>query len=235
MLNWLIGLIALGCLLGVSGSVQATPPLQDLDSLVRQAELWLQDQAQARYPGLEAAAQVTSPDPRLRLPACAEPRFSLPPGSAPWGSGSLGMRCDTPHVWSLYTPYKISLRGPALVSIRSVAARQALLPQDVERRQIDYQAMPEVYLQDIEALSGSLLSVPVSPGSAIRHDMLRRPPLIKAGQRVQMHVEGPGFRVSQVGIAQQSGAIGASIRLKTLTGRIVQGTVAADGSVDIRH
>lgn len=226
-------LIMLSGLLGVLPAEGAQQPIQDLAALTRAAGNWLEGQAIARHPGLGIGVQVTPPDARLRMSACADLRFSLPAGSQPWGTGSLGVRCESPHVWSFYTPYKITLTGPALVSNRAIAARQSLTGQDVESKQVEYQAMPELYLQDRQALTGTVLTVPIGPDTAIRSDMLRRPPLIKAGQRVPMRVEGPGYRISQEGIAQQPGALGENIRLKTANGRIVEGTVAADGSVRV--
>lgn len=208
-----------------------TPAVQDLGALVRQGEAWLQSQVSERYPDLSSDAQVIAPDNRLRLPACAALDFSLPAGSPLWGNGSLGVRCAAPSLWSLYTPYKIRLSGPALVSLRAVSARHALAPGDVELQRIEYQGMPETYPRDKHALDGSLLVVPVSPGTAIRSDMLRRPPLVKAGQRVRIRADGPGFQVSQEGVAQQAGAIGETIRLKTANGRILQGQVEADGHI----
>jgi flagella basal body P-ring formation protein FlgA len=215
------------------GLAPADPGVQDLSKLVRQGEDWLQAQATGRYPDLTINTRVIAPDNRLRMPACAELHFTLPSGAQLWGNGSLGVRCETPNVWSLYTPYKISLSGPALVSRRTVAARQALAPGEVDSQWLEYQALPEVYLRDKQALAGTVLLVPVSPGTAIRHDMLRRPPLIKAGQRVSIRIGGPGFQVSQEGIAQQAGAIGETIRLKTANRRMLQGRVEADGSVSL--
>lgn len=218
-------------LLGSTGLCHADPGVQDLGALVRQGETWLQAQASERYPDLGVNVQVIAPDNRLRMPACAALDFSLPSGSLLWGNGSLGVRCAAPSVWSLYTPYKIRLSGPALVSLRAVSARHALAPGEVELQRIEYHGMPETYPRDNHLLAGTVLVVPVSPGTAIRNDMLRRPPLVKAGQRVRIRADGPGFQVSQEGVAQQAGALGETIRLKTANGRILQGQVEADGSI----
>lgn len=204
---------------------------QDLASLTRLATEWLRAQAASRYTDVDIEVEVAPPDARLRLVACPEPRFSLAQGSHPWGKGSLGMRCQSPTTWSLYTAYTVRLAGPALVSKHAARARQTLNADDMELRRTAYQADPDLYPRDPTRVQGSQLTVPVAPGTAIRADMLRRPPAIKAGQRVRLVAEGPGFRIGQEGVAQQAGAVGDLVRVKTSGGKIVSGTVQADGTV----
>lgn len=204
---------------------------QDLAPLTRQATEWLRAQATSRFPDADIEVEVTPPDARLRLVACPEPRFSLAQGSQPWGKGSLGMRCQSPANWSLFTAYMVRITGPALVSKHAARARQTLNADDVEIRRTAYQADPALYLRDPASVQGSQLIVPVAPGTPLRADMLRRPPAIKAGQRVRLVAEGPGFRIGQEGVAQQTGAVGDIVRVKTANGRIVSGTVEADGTV----
>lgn len=202
--------------------------------LVRHASDWLRAQAAARYPDVDMEIEVVPPDVRLHLAACPEPRFSLAQGSQPWGKGSMGVRCQMPAAWSLFTAYSVRMTGPALVSKHTARARQTLNDDDVELRRVAYQADPDLYLRDPGRLRGAQLSVPLAPGTPIRADMLRRPPLVKAGQRVRLVVEAPGFRVGQEGTAQQSGSAGDTVRVKTPGGRIVGGVVEPDGAVHVR-
>ncbi len=207
--------------------------MQDMSVLSRSAEAWLRAQTTARYPDTEVTVEVSPPDERLRLTHCDKPLFSLPANARLWDTGSLGIRCESTQSWSLYTPYRISISGPALVSRRALRARQGIGADDVVAARVAYQASPESYVHDVEQLRGSVLSVPVAAGGAIRADMLRRPQLIKAGQKTRIIVEGPGYSVTQEGIAQQQGAAGDSIRLKTTGGRLIQGRIEADGTVRV--
>jgi flagella basal body P-ring formation protein FlgA len=211
----------------------ATEAIQDGARLANLGADWLRARVAERHPDVDIAIEVTPPDPRLRLPDCPTPLFSLPSGASLWGSGSLGARCEAPAAWALYTPYRIRLSGPGLVSRHAARARQGLGAEDVAAARVEYQAAPESYLRDPAQLRGAQLAVPVASGTALRHDMLRRPPLIKAGQRVRIIIEGTGFRIGQEGIAQQAGAEGETIRLKTASGKLLHGRVEQDGSVSV--
>jgi flagella basal body P-ring formation protein FlgA len=220
-------------LLTASQSLAASDNSQDLARLTKAGEDWLRSLAGERYPGTTIEVRVTPPDARLRLVACVEPRFFLAPGSKPWGGGSLGLRCESPAVWSLYTPFQIKLTGLALVSKRAFAARQPIAEDDVELRQIEYIGAPETHLRDPRQLRGAVPTMPIQAGAPLRNEVLHRPPIIKAGQKVRILVDGPGFKVSQEGVAQQAGAAGETIRLKTAAGRMIQGKIEADGRVRI--
>jgi flagella basal body P-ring formation protein FlgA len=235
-----VRLALLLALLTLSGSMARaatdTPEdvIQDIASLTRAAEDWLGEEARARYPGLDIEARVTPPDTRLRLSPCPRPSFVLPTGSTLWGSGNLGLRCDAPNPWSLFSAYRIRVQGNALVAKRDLNARQRLDPADFEGRRVDFEAAPEQYAIDPASLSGTQLARPLAAGVALRGDMLRRAMLVKAGQKVRVTIEGPGFRVGQEAVAQQAGGVGESIRLKTTAGRIIQGRIEADGGVRVQ-
>lgn len=213
--------------------VEAAENVQDLQALATAGARWLQTQAEERYAGLRAETRVSPPDARLRLAACTEIRFALAPGSKPWGSGNLGVRCEAPYVWSLYTPFQIKLTGPSLVSKRALSARQPIDAEDVEIRQVEYLADPESHPRDARLLKGAVLAMPIQAGTPLRNELLRRPPLIKAGQKVRVLIDGPGYRVSQEGVAQHAGAAGEILRLKTASGRMIQGRIEADGGVRV--
>ena len=221
------GLIAL---LIAFGTANAAPSMQDLALLRTTGEAWLARQAAQQYPGTEAEIQVVAPDKRLRFLACDEIQYSLPRGREVWNGGSLRARCDSPQVWSLFMPYRLRLTGSALVSKHTMIAHQHISAADTELRQVEYRSEPRNYLQDTALLQDSTLAVPLSAGTPIRLDMLRRPPLVKAGQRVRVTVDGSGYQISQDGIAQQQGAAGDVIRLKTPSGRMIHATVQPDGS-----
>lgn len=206
---------------------------QDGAALARQGAEWLRRHVAETYPDATSEVRVTPPDNRLRLKACAETTFRLADGSQPWGQGSLAARCAAPENWQVYLAYRVKLGGPALVSARALAARQALTPADVEIREVEYLRAPGLYLRNVEGLRGATLNMPAPAGTPLRVDMLRRPMAVRAGERIGVLAEGDGFQVRQEAVALQSGAIGDLIRLKTTTGRIIQATVSDAGQARI--
>lgn len=173
-------------------------------------------------------------DSRLRLQPCGEPVLFLPPGARLHGNGSLGVRCEAgPEPWTLYLSYRISLKGPALVARTPLAGRQALTAADVELRTIVYELPPGEYLREVTLLEGALTARPIPAGSPITLASLVRSPKIWAGQRVKVWLAGAGFTVNQEGIALNNAAPGERVRVRTDSGRIIQGQAGADGRVRV--
>jgi flagella basal body P-ring formation protein FlgA len=203
----------------------------DVPMLRIQAVAWLEQQAMIAFPGSDAQASVGDIDARLRLPACAEPRFFLPANAQLWGRGSLGVRCDAPSQWSIYLTYRNRLFGPALVATRPIAAREQPLGGDIELRQVEYIQSPDVYPRALP--SNARLNRPVAAGQAIMISWLVLPSTVLAGRKVRLQSRAAAFVVTQEGTALNAAAPGELVRVKTPSGRIVQGTANQDGTVEV--
>jgi flagella basal body P-ring formation protein FlgA len=227
------------CLLVLVGGLllsaqAAAGPWQDWDTLRRQAADFLLEQAAENHPGSKAQVEMGAVDPRLRFPACPTPEFFLPPGNRGWGNGNLGVRCTSPEPWSLYIGYQVRLSGPALVAKRPLAARAPLAAADWEIKEVDYANDPGAYPRDLRHFPGATLVRPVVAGTPLAIDMLRRPQVVRSGQRVRVVVEGSGFQISQEGIAQNNAHAGEIVKVKLDQKHFVQGTAQADGTIEVR-
>ncbi len=225
----LLGFLAM--LIGPACALAGTD--QDLEAMRVGAARHLQRLARDAYPDAEVHVDVDKADPRLRLGHCDQPVFFLPIGNHAWGSGNLGVRCESP-VWSLYLGFHIRLRGPALVTCQPLPANQRLSGNDLRLANIEYVGDPGRYPRDPDKLRGAMLTRPLPAGAPISVDRLRREPIIRSGQRVRIVAGGTGFEIGQDGIAQQQAAVGDSVRLKTMAGRVVQGIAQADGTVRVQ-
>ena len=206
--------------------------LLDVPQLRLQAVAWLEQQAMTAFPGSVAQASVGDVDGRLRLPACSEMRFFLPANALLWGRGSIGVRCEAPSPWSFYLSYQNRLSGPALVATRPIAAREVPRGSDIEVRLVDYTQSPDLYPRVWPA--DAQVNRPLAAGQPIMISWLSLPTAIKAGAKVRLQVGTTTFTVSQEGIALNTAAPGEMVRVKTPSGRIVQGVARQDGSVDVR-
>ena len=220
----------------MAGLIAANPSMagsagQNFQTLRTQAGAWLESLAMKTYPDSQARVRIGPVDERLNLPACPEPRFFLPQGGRTWGNGSLGARCEGAVKWSLYLTFESRLRGPSLVAARPIPARTVPGPGDLELRLLDYQQDPDKYLREFPP--GSKLLRPLATGQALLLDALDRPDVIRAGQKVQIRVTGSGFNVSQEGTALSGAAPGDTIKVKTASGRIVQGIATREGHVAV--
>jgi flagella basal body P-ring formation protein FlgA len=228
------------CLLVFLASVAFFPvpsiagPGHGAESLRAAARHFIAEQVAASFPQSKAQIQIGSLDPRMKLPDCPSPSFNLAPGSHLWGTGSVGVQCNASAGSSLYLSYRIQLKGPALLARRPLPSHYSPLAQDLVKTEIEYTMDPGRYPQDTENLHGATLSMPLAKGLPLTVDILRVMPIIRAGQRVSVMTDGPGFQITQEGIAQQQAGVGDQIRLKLSSGRYLQGTVQDDGTVYIK-
>lgn len=203
-------------------------------SLKAAASRYLEGQIASAYPGSTAEIAIGPINDRLSSTECTSVSFFVTSGSSLWGTGMLGVQCDAPTSWNMYLSYKIHLRGPALVALRPLASHYTPTAQDLAKREIEYDMDPGRYPRDPASLRNSNLTMSIAKGTPLTVDLLRTPPIIQAGQEVRIVANGPGFQISQQGIAQQQAGVGDLLRLKLASGRYIQGTVQEDGTVYIK-
>lgn len=209
----------------------AAGPVQDMQILRQLGNDWLEQQATLAWPGIRARAQSDAIDERVRLAACRDLQFSLPPGARFGKTGSLKVQCTAPARWSLYLGFQMQLSGPALIARRDLPARTILGAADLETRTIDYEQPPSAYLSDARLVLGARANRRIPAGQPVLAEDLSRPPAINAGQRVRIVVRGAGFSINQEGSALNTAAVGEPVRVKIRSGRIVHGLAQDDGSV----
>lgn len=212
----------------------AAEPSQDMQLLRRLGNAWLEQQATLAWPEAQAQAQTGAVDERMRLPACHDIGFSLPPGARLGNAGSVQAQCTAPTRWSLYLDFRLRLSGPALVARRDLPARALLGSNDLELRSIDFEQPPSAYLSAPRLAIGMRTAQQVRSGEPLLAAWLSRPPAINAGQRVRIFLRGDGFSVNQDGTALNTAATGEVVRTKTRSGRIVEGIAQDDGSVMVQ-
>lgn len=207
---------------------------QDMQLLRQSAGTWLEQRAAAEWPDVRARAETGGVDERLRLPSCRNLQFSLPLGARLGGAGSVKAQCLAPVKWSLYLSFQMRLSGPAVVARRELPARALLGDDDLEIRVIDFDRVQSEYLSDPQLAIGAHINQRLAAGQPLLADSLSRPPAVNAGQRVRVVARGAGFSVNQVGSALNTAAAGQPVRVKLLSGRVLQGIAQDDGSVLIR-
>lgn len=203
-------------------------------SLKTAASRYLQEQIAATYPGSKADVTLGPINDRVSSSECTSASFFVTTGSRLWGAGMLGVQCDAPTSWNMYLTYRIRLRGPALVTRRPLPSNYSPTSGDLAMREIEYTTDPGRYPHNPDNLHDAALIMAVPKGTPLTVDLLRVPPIIQAGQQVRIVANGPGFQISQVGIAQQQAGIGDLLRIKLSSGRYIQGVVQEDGTVYVK-
>ena len=230
------------CALGVlalagSGAAlaQAAPdPGTDLGPLTQR---WLDDaMAQTQSAGLPLRMEVSigSLDSRLRLAPCARVEPYLPTGSRLWGRTRIGLRCvEGATAWNVYLPVTVKAFGPAWVLAAPVAAGATLTAGDAVEAEVDWAAESAPIMANPDLWVGQVAARPLAAGQALRQAMVRAPQLFRAGAQVKVMAQGPGYAISSAGRAMSAGSAGQVVRIRMDNGRVVSGTVAENGTVDV--
>ena len=221
---------ALSCALALLvTSTHAAP--QDPATLAALAERFLARETAGL--GGEVSYQVDAP--RAILPACPAPEIFMPAGSRLLGRTTLGARCASPVRWTLYLRARVRLVADYLTLARSRPSGHVLGPADLVVRRGDLGELPQDALTDAAAAQGKELVSGLAAGAPLRSTLLRPPLVAKSGQTLPLTLDGPGFSIRNEGVALANARVGDTLRIRSAGGRIVSGTVHADGSVHIDY
>ncbi|MCV0441375.1 MAG: flagellar basal body P-ring formation chaperone FlgA [Hydrogenophaga sp.] len=222
--------------LGASGTTLAS---ESTDALENTARAWLKPTLDAQLPQdaelpLRTEVVMGSLDSRLRLAPCAKVEPHLPPGSRLWGRSRIGLRCvDGPRRWNVYIPVTIKAWGPAWVLRRPVDAGATLSQDDAEQVEVDWAAQSSAVLARPDMWVGQQTAFALTPGQAIRENMVRPTKAFAAGDQVRVNGSGTGFSISATGKALTHGLVGQSARIRLPGGRVVTGEVQDDQTVEM--
>ena len=173
-------------------------------------------------------------DPANRLPRCTAPEAFLPSGTRAWGRISVGVRCTSPVVWTVYLPARIGVLAQYVVTRETLTRGQTIGPDDITLEHGDLTTLPEDTLTDPARAIGVQAARPSAAGAPLRADMLRMPPAVERGQNVRVTGAGKGFNVSSEGRSLGRAGDGESVRVRLANGQIITGIARAGGVVEIR-
>lgn len=183
---------------------------------------------------LRAEVVMGSLDARLKLAPCNQVEAHLPKGTRLWGRSRIGLRCvDGPTRWNVFVPVTVKAWGPAWVLKRAVSAGDTLAQEDAEIAEIDWAEQRSSVLAVPERWVGQLAAFPLTPGLALRENMVRAPQVFAPGAEVRVSGEGGGFSISATGRALTAGLVGESARVKLPGGRVVTGVVRDAQTVEL--
>lgn len=174
-------------------------------------------------------------DARLRLPACAgELTPFLSPGAVVRARTTVGVRCASP-AWSVYLPVSVESEAPVLVARRSLRRGEVPLAADFDRSRRRVPGLAAEFVAEPDALGGQRLRRAIAAGEPLATAMLESPPLVRRGQSVTAVTRAAGIEVRLSAEAMANAAAGDRLRLRNpTTGRLLDGTVQPDGTVEVR-
>ena len=228
----------LAILLCLSATVTHAADYHDLQDIRKSSENYLRAQL-----GITDSTQTDTTitaaamDYRLRLARCESPlEHSLPQGHRLQGRIAIGTRCtDKKHRWSIFVPVTVTQFADVIVTTETVSRGDFLKSTQLklERRSLNF--LHNGYLKSMKQAVGQQIKATLAKGIVVSPNQLKRPYDIKRGQNVNILAKSDTISVRIKGKALANARIGDRIRVKNIsTNKIVEGTVAYNGFVEIR-
>ena len=189
--------------------------------LTRDARVFLEQQVLPG--GGEIEVVIGEPDARLTLAPCARFEPFVPVGAKLWGRSSLGVRCVDGANWTVFVPIEVRVWNTVQVAARPIARGRPVTPDDVRIDRVDLTRVSGPIYGAAESLEGNVTVRAIAAGEPLRRDLVRPPPVMAAGDPVQVVYDGNGFAISLDGKALAAAGDGQTVRVTTATGRILTG------------
>jgi flagella basal body P-ring formation protein FlgA len=177
--------------------------------------------------------ETNAVDDRLRLPACTEPLDAQLQRGLVNGQGTVAVVCGGASAWRLFVPVRVVEEVTVVVARRGLNAGEVLTAADLETRTQASTSLPYGYLSDAAGAIGLTLRRSVPAGALLAPAALVHPEVVERGALVTL-VSGSGpIRVKSAGVALEGGRVKQRVRVRSESGRIVEGVVEASGEVRV--
>jgi flagella basal body P-ring formation protein FlgA len=139
--------------------------------------------------------------------------------------------CSDPGGWryEFVTRAKISARGA--VAAADLPTGKTLSAEDVLLERHDISGMPDSF-SDLAAVQDLATRRTIRAGDVLRQNMLVAPTLVKRGDPVRIVAKRDQIEVSMGGEALDTGARGATIRVKNASGVTIRARITDLGQVE---
>jgi flagella basal body P-ring formation protein FlgA len=183
----------------------------------------------------EGAGEVeaVAVDDRLKLKACGtalDARITRP---IQRGQGTVAVSCSGATPWRLFVPVRTTNEVPALVLTRSVQPGDVLTIADLAVAERSAATLPFDYMSAPEQAIGFAVRRSQAAGAVLVPAALESPEVVKRGALVTVIAsEGP-ITVKSEGVAIDSARLNERVKVRSVSGRVIEGTAEGPGQVRV--
>jgi flagella basal body P-ring formation protein FlgA len=177
--------------------------------------------------------EAVAVDERLKLPACGDALKTEMQRVIQRGSGTVTVSCQGPEPWRLFVPVRAVEQSSVVVLRRSVQPGQVLTADDLEVRHAAAASLPLDYVGKAELAVGQTLRRTQPAGAMLLAGALEQPQGVERGALVTLIAANAAIEVKAEGVALEPGRLKERVRVRTASGRVVEGLVEAPGQVRV--
>jgi flagella basal body P-ring formation protein FlgA len=187
--------------------------------------------AASRNSGAEVEAVAV--DDRLKLPECGSALKTEMQRTIQRGQGTVAVSCAGPDAWRLFVPVRVLEQLQVVVLRRNVQPGEVLTADDLEVRQQAAGGLPFDYVSKPEQAIGRTVRRSQQAGALLLPATLEQPVGVERGALVTLIAGGSSFEVKGEGVALEPARLKDRVRVRSPSGRIVEGLVEAPGQVRV--
>jgi flagella basal body P-ring formation protein FlgA len=177
--------------------------------------------------------ETSSVDDRLRLAGCSQALDAQMQRALVNGQGTVAVACRGANPWRLFVPVRVIEQVAVVVARRALAAGEVLTAADLGTRTQASTSLPYDFLGDVDGAVGLTLRRSVPAGALLVPAALVQPEVVARGALVTL-VTGKGpIRVRSSGVALEAGRVKQRVKVKSESGRVIEGVVEASGEIRV--
>jgi flagella basal body P-ring formation protein FlgA len=177
--------------------------------------------------------EAVAVDERLKLPECGDTLKTEMQRVIQRGSGTVSVSCLGPTPWRLFVPVRVVEQLPIVVLRRAVQPGEVLAADDLEIRQQAAAAVPYDYVGKTELAVGQTVRRSQPAGAVLIASSLEQPQGVERGALVTLISANSTIEVKAEGVALEPARLKERVRVRSASGRVVQGVVEAPGLVRV--
>jgi flagella basal body P-ring formation protein FlgA len=172
-------------------------------------------------------------DERLKLKRCERPLETEVTRPIQRGNGMVAVRCDGPTAWRLFVPVRATDPVTVVVAARTLKPGEVLAPADVAVEQRPSAALPYDFVGDAAQAVGLTVRRTQAAGAVLAQGALEHPEVVARGALVTLVSTSGTVTVQSEGIALEPGRLRQRVRVRSASGRVVEGTAEGPGQVRV--
>lgn len=181
----------------------------------------------------DGEAEVTSVDERLKLARCSRPLDAAIERPVTRGRGIVLVSCSAPEPWRLFVPVRMRNDVAVLVLARSVQPGEVLTAEDLSLERRSSASVPYDYLTDSAQALGLALRRTQAAGTVLTSAALEAPEVVRRGELVTLAAGDGPVIVKSEGVALEAARLRQRIKVRSPSGRVIEGTAEGPGLVRV--
>jgi flagella basal body P-ring formation protein FlgA len=149
------------------------------------------------------------------------------------GHGTVAVSCREPTPWRLFVPVRATNDATVLVLARNVQPGDVLTAEDVVVARRSSTSLPYDYLSDSGQAVGLTMRRTQPAGAVITAAGLQAPEVVRRGELVTVTSSNGAFSVKAEGVALEAARLHQRLKVRSASGRVIEGTAEGPGRVRV--